>query len=237
MLRSGPPLAAALLLPAALLLGCPQEPCPTGETRCGGLCFDTLTSALHCGACGQECGLGTCGAGVCTCDAAATECAGMWPRCADLAGDAAHCGACGTSCVESTGATCVSGACACPPTGATLRCGSTATSCCEGTACCGNGCQTKHSNGVGGFFFDCEPLGTYTLEAATAAAHSWSLNGTDSAFLNCNGSCICRQDTSVIPNRSGTWCYAGTDTGKALVNTINAVCLCYPQGNVAGTWN
>ena len=59
-----------------------------------------------------------------------------------------------------------------------MTCGST---CCEGTACCNSGttCQTKHSNGLGQFFFDCAALGTYDLRksmgvsaASDALAHA-----------------------------------------------------------------
>ena len=45
---------------------------------------------------------------------------------------------------------------------------------CRGAAlgCCGTGCQIKHNNGVGEYFYDCTPLGTINetqaLEACTA---------------------------------------------------------------------
>jgi hypothetical protein len=234
------PLVATLLVGiATLLLGCPVEPCLPGETRCGGVCVDTLTDVGHCGGCDQPCGLGSCAGGTCLCDtgAGATECAGAWPRCSDLASDPAHCGSCATACDASTGAACTLGTCECPATGATLTCGSAAmTRCCEGAACCGAACPTKHFNGVGQYYFDCLPLGTYTLEAARKAADAWSPIGTDYTIVNCFG-CICRQVTTTIPNQSATWCYTGTHTARALVNTVDDVCVCPPQGNIMGIWN
>ncbi|MGB8930456.1 MAG: hypothetical protein WCC48_04295 [Anaeromyxobacteraceae bacterium] len=227
--------AAALIAATALLLGCPQEPCPTGETRCKGLCVDTLTDANNCGGCEQPCGLGSCSAGTCACDTAAgaTECAGMWPRCANLASDPAHCGACGTSCVQSTGATCASGACACPAT-APYSCGTTVESCCEASKCCGDVCAVKHSNGLGGNYFSCDPLGTYSLASATLAADSWNSSATKLTVAGCAGACIARQTA----NSCAIWCYSDSIAGQALWNTVGVNCqLCPPEGNVTGTWN
>ena len=234
MAASRLPHRAALLLSIALLLGCPQELCPTGETRCGGTCTDTLTDGSHCGGCDQPCGLGTCTAGTCACDTAAgaTECAGMWPRCADLASDPAHCGACGASCVASTGATCSAGACACPPAAPNL-CGTNPKSCCETSTCCGEACQTKHSNGLGNSFFDCSPPGTYSYSSALAAADAWGPGTSfDQYQLACTG-CYGRQSATAC----AVWCYSGSPvSGRVHLNDVGSnACLC--PSTLDGTWN
>jgi hypothetical protein len=39
--------------------------CSAGESRCANKCVKTLTDKKHCGTCNNNCGNGTCAAGVC----------------------------------------------------------------------------------------------------------------------------------------------------------------------------
>jgi hypothetical protein len=105
--------------------------------------------------------------------------------------------------------------------------------CCAGTGCCGDSCQTTHSNGLGQSFYDCNPLGTLTLASATAAANAWDI-GTASFDMSatCGGGCYGRQTASAC----AVWCYSGSFTGKVSRNDINNACLCPPQA-VVGDWN
>jgi hypothetical protein len=103
-----------------------------------------------------------------------------------------------------------------------VTCGST---CCEGTACCNSGttCQTKHSNGLGQFFFDCAALGTYDLTQAMEACSVYP----GVAFCEdttCSSGpgekLVCAVDNSNAP--TACWQYAGTVTGH--VAPMNGLC-------------
>jgi hypothetical protein len=122
--------------------------CPLGQTRCGDACVDTLTSAMHCGACGTVCPAGqSCMAGRCACPPGQLSCGG---RCTDTAVDIMNCGACGVTC--SAGQSCVAGRCACPlgqslcagrcvdTSTDTMNCGACGSACAPGQACLAGRC-------------------------------------------------------------------------------------------------
>lgn len=78
--------------------------CPA-ERQCGATCADLQNDVNHCGACDNECEVGSsCVEGECAC--AGESCDGV---CADLQSDARHCGACGNVC--SSHQECVAGEC------------------------------------------------------------------------------------------------------------------------------
>lgn len=90
--------------------------CPEGQTPCGGACVDLQSSDENCGACGHACGLGTCQAGGCVCQALPVESCGATasPECANLDDDAANCGECGHACAAALpGSQCGGGECQC----------------------------------------------------------------------------------------------------------------------------
>jgi hypothetical protein len=83
--------------------------CPKGQTRCNGLCVDTLNDAAHCGGCGNLCDPGyICQNGLCPriCTPDQTRCS---TYCADTDNDPANCGACGEPCAP--GFACQGGEC------------------------------------------------------------------------------------------------------------------------------
>ena len=98
---------------------------------------------------------------------------------------------------------------------------------CIGTACCGSGCQSAHQNGLGGYFFDCEPLGTHTLTQAAAAclAHT----GDISQCFNLGAACDSGTTSAVCSSGNmecACWTYAGTNPGRVFLNGGNTSCLC-----------
>jgi len=209
----------------------PRSTCGGGACGCGAAadpddcgttlgCVNVATDPSNCGTCGLRCSgsTPTCSGGLC-CGLGQTSCSGL---CVNLATDVGNCGACGNACTAPQ--VCQASACVCPLATPT-RCGA---SCCEGTACCASGtaCQTKHSNGLGGFWFDCNPLytspSTTTLAAATAAANSWA-SGTDFPGL-CDGSCLGRQ----TPTSCSVWCFGGSAFSGHVTTgaTINCPGLC-----------
>lgn len=93
-------------------------PCPSGQTRCDGLCVETANSIAHCGACGSACparanAAQTCTAGACgfRCNAGYADCDGDAVNgCeTDLRTNSSHCGRCGRRCGD--GAYCSTSLC------------------------------------------------------------------------------------------------------------------------------
>ena len=95
-----------------------------------------------------------------------------------------------------------------------------------------------HSNGAGGTYLDCNPLGTYTAASADEAARSWSATGTsyDGFTLGCGSlACLGWQTSSAC----GVWCWGVSDAdalrGRVNLNTASQTCICPQTGSP--TWN
>lgn len=191
------------------------DPCPAGTPTA---CVDLQTDASNCGTCGQVCPLtnDVCQGGSCVCPAGAPT-------------------ACGTACVTCpTGASCSGNACPCP-SGPVAGCGG---ACCDGGASCctGGACQTEHANGLGQFWFDCNPLyapGQTTEAAARAAADAWSA-GTTHVGVFCDPYCVARQTGS----RCAVWCFGISNVaGRVGLNGSSNVCSAACPGLSSPTWN
>jgi hypothetical protein len=118
-------------------------PCPVGQTSCSGVCVDTNTSMMHCGACGRSCPARAnarpqCSAGGCgfVCDEGFGDCDGIEANGCEvnLSNNPRHCGMCNNSCSDRAGGTavCESGTCR-------LQCEARRGDC-DGNAT--NGCET-----------------------------------------------------------------------------------------------
>jgi hypothetical protein len=152
-----------------------------------------------------------------------------------------NCGACGVTCdpVNGSGATCTGTTCRYTCNAGYADCNAskapdsdgcecaTATMASQGTVggCCSGACQTQHSNGIGGTFFDCNPPDTYTAATALAACTAFTGDVTQCSSLTCKGSgggaVICSKGASVCD----CWQYQGTLTGRVDVNS-NTTCYC-----------
>jgi hypothetical protein len=207
--------------------------CPTDlPDTCGDTCVNLGNDERNCGACGTICPSGA------TCTGAPAQC--HCPRgapdvcsatCVNNQTDEGNCGSCGNACA--TGATCSAGACQCPQ-GPTLGCGGTC--CAGGTQCCGgNACETPHSNGLGGSYFDCNALyapAQTTHAAALGAADSWNAGTTYDGTTSCGTYCIGRQTAT----QCAVWCYGLSPVaGRVALDGLDPTCLCPTLASP--TWN
>ncbi|HEX9241983.1 MAG TPA: hypothetical protein VF875_06025 [Anaeromyxobacter sp.] len=222
----------ALCPPHATCSGTTTGTCGCGAADWPDFCGSTIgcvnldLDPTHCGSCGIACGGSTpsCSSGKC-CPSGETSCSGV---CVNTQTSDLHCGTCANACAGAK--VCSAGTCACPGASPVV-CGSL---CCAGTACCASdsACQTKHSNGLGGSFNDCNPLYAPTATDSTIAAlaaSSWSATGTDFPGL-CGGACLGRQ----TPTSCAVWCYGNSAYAGHVTSgsTINCPGLC---ANFAGT--
>ncbi len=128
--------------------------CPSGEASCGyGLPCVSLSSKANCGACGHDCGLGTCSAATmpASCDCGTyTSCGpSASPECVNTAKDQKNCGACGYNCGLGT---CIGGVCSCSAGAGIADCGAGTSPQCVDTLTderncggCGNVCGSGQS--------------------------------------------------------------------------------------------
>jgi hypothetical protein len=105
--------------------------------------------------------------------------------------------------------------------------------CCAGSTCCGTACATEHANGAGGWYYDCNPLATYTEAAARAAALSWAPDGvrTTSSDACPYPSCLSWTNGGAC----GVWCWGAT-TSDALRGLMAITSGCSCPYNGGATW-
>jgi hypothetical protein len=217
--------------------------CAAGASCCDGTCQNTSGDPLHCGGCNVVCGTANtssvdCTSGVCVphCLANFQDCNGPQDGCEQNIYDINHCGSCSNVCnLPNATASCPTGSCkvaAC--VGAALDCNANPIDGCEcasGTACCGNACQFKHMDGLGDFYYDCVPLGTYDAVQAGKAATAWDPAGTQitNMFSDSKGtvSYVCNQSTS----HSSCACWQYAASGQYTPAAIGHVALYGPKAN------
>jgi len=117
---------------------------------------------------------------------------------------------------------------------------------CASPGCCVNGasgspgptatCQPQHNDGVGESFYDCTPLGTYTVNLAMAACAAETGNIAQCAASQCVGvaggkfGIVCSSGASTCT----CWNYEGTYAGYVRTNSTSS---CYCAGsNAYPTW-
>jgi hypothetical protein len=213
--------------------------CDAGETCVGGACVSALCGnaqidpgeqcdganldgkicqslGFYSGvlACAPDCTFDTSG---CNCEPWSSKCDGACTS----PDDVNNCGGCGNVCDghgRSTNTQCYQGQCyytcpdgyqSCDSTGARLN------GCeCEGTACCSGACQTKHSNGTGGQWFDCQPLHTYDANQALAACMSHT-----GSFAQCGSPSVCTGGSMICSADLYCWGYGGGGSGHVSSGT------------------
>jgi hypothetical protein len=197
---------------------------PTAPTTCGsspGTCVDLTSDPAHCGTCTTVCSNSgaICSNSSCACPTSHTLCG---TACVDLTSSAANCGACGKAC--GAGQVCLSGIC-CGGTSFACGSGSTLACCAGGTSCCGGGagaCPIAHQNGLGGTYFSCNALNTWTHDDALAAAASWAA-GTTFDGTQCGGPFTLSQQTST---QCATWFYTGSNFPGQVALATSPSCPC-----------
>ena len=98
---------------------------------------------------------------------------------------------------------------------------------CEGTLCCGNGCQVKHSNGLGQNYFNCSTVGTpgnqntYSLLMATDARDLWPFQGSllTGACARPGGKATCLAKQAA--NGCAVWCYTNDGNQNPIAGRVN----------------
>lgn len=216
---------------------CDSDPGNGCETELDGS-FETDPS--NCGGCGNNCSATntsmSCVDGDCViiaCDDGFDDCDGD-PRngCeTNLDTDVNNCGACSNVCAA--GIDCVDGIClagSCPSGFITCSSDPMTTCECEGTGCCDTSCQTKHDNGIGQFYFDCEPLGTYNLTQANKARQAY-IDAGHPGISSDNVDCGFRIAAARLESASScaTWSYSGSTAGHVI---SQETCVC-PTDNSA----
>ena len=228
---------------------CVQPAAPTPDDGCE---TNTNTNVDNCGACGRACS-GTnvatrsCANGLCnsTCNGGSGNCTQPAAPTADdgcetnTTNDPAHCGSCTKTCTAPPNetATCAASMCNVSCNSGFDDCDASSGNGCEchtdpaAPACCATTmCQTMHSNGYGGNYYDCNPLGQpgvsgYSSVMANEAALSYTgQSGTSSGGWSCtaNGgtdfaNSICKTAGSGNKGTCTCWVY---DAGGAYLNRL-----------------
>jgi hypothetical protein len=227
---------------------CKYSSCKPGFADCNTTppdtngCETSLSTATNCGACGRSCDTktstspscsgsnctyGGCAPGFADCDTTAPDTNG----CESSLSSTATCGACkNAACSTKTGAA------SCDGTTCSYKCNAGLTDCNAATApdtdgcecatpeCCSGGqCETTHSNGVGGSFFDCNATSTFNEPQAQEACEAYAGKG------QCSGSSLC-----CAVGLAGL-CLLGS-TAMSECGAVQGQCFCWQySGNAPGT--
>jgi hypothetical protein len=153
-----------------------------------------------------------------------------------------HCSACGLACdtKTATSASCDGFECHYACKAGFRDCDSAAPNLdgceCATPACCGDRCQTTHSNGVGGTFYDCTPAGTFNRDQAEAACNASALLGLTGSLSCSDKACGASNDSICLAGLTDCtcWTYAGPNAGR-VARGSGLGCQC-PTATSA-TWN
>ncbi|HTB73334.1 MAG TPA: hypothetical protein VK762_08810 [Polyangiaceae bacterium] len=226
---------------------CKYASCKAGFANCNTTppdtngCETNLSTASNCGACGRACDTKTstgpgcsgsnctysgCAAGFADCDTTPPDTNG----CESSLSSTATCGACkNAACNTKTGAA------SCDGTTCSYKCNGGLTDCNAATApdtdgcecatpgCCSGKCQTTHSNGVGGSFYDCNAGGTFNEFQAQEACEAYAGKG------QCSNTSLC------CAVGLGGLCLLGS-TAMSECGAAQGQCFCWQySGNAPGT--
>jgi hypothetical protein len=161
----------------------------------------------------------------------------------------ANCSACGLACSTGTGSP------SCNGSTCSYACNAGRSDCnasiapdtdgceCAGTGCCSGKCQTAHSNGESGSFYDCTTTKTYnqTQAGEACAALTGTSGACSSSSVGCNCFLLsCRSQAQSVCGSSGgkcyCWQYSGPNAGTAQeTNGSNCSASCGSGSDPA--WN
>ena len=150
------------------------------------------------------------------------------PDC-DATGTVQNCSACGDTCDTMTGMpSCNGSTCSYACNGNLLDCNANTPpdldGCeCATPACCGQKCQTTHSDGLGQTFYDCAPLATYNATQALEACAAYTGNMAEcaSGYKCGNAYAACSAGAAVCD----CWAYSGGVAGH-VGTSVNTTCYC-----------
>lgn len=232
--------------------------CPGMQQCCSNFCIDTTTDISSCGACGRACDSTHVTTPGCAGNVCAPACANGYGDCNHPVApnaddgcetnlhDVMHCGGCNTVCnLPNATPKCPTGTCQVQSCNTDkFDCDGTAMNGCECSGkdlggltpgCCSGACQTLHTNGLGGNFYDCIALGTFSEQLATDAANSYTLTNSVPTFTNTCTAGGMVVDTVFKRNALQTecvaWGFAGTV--KGYVQHFASNCMCPGMGT---TW-
>jgi hypothetical protein len=214
---------------------CKYSACAAGWKDCNTTPPDTngcdtqINTPNNCGDCGISCDTtnsngAQCTSGACTysgCKPGFLDCNGtVVPNadgCESSSKSVASCGACGVKCKTTTGtASCNGSTCSYACSSGTSDCNAgtapNADGCeCPTPGCCGAGkCQTVHTNGLGGSYYDCGTTKTYNQTTATEACEAAAGAGNCKATMVCCGllgTCLLADATQSACGIVGSSCY------------------------------
>lgn len=163
------------------------------------------------------------------------------PDCGPLT-QVTQCGACGRACDTSTAsaAGCNGGTCSytCKP--GRSDCSQTAGNVdgceCATTGCCGDRCQTVHSNGLGQTYADCTDAGTINQNQALAACAAFSGSPNVCAVVNCGAGAQAVCSTLDLA-ACACWAFSGPFAGHAYDSGKGGLLGCVCPGTGSATWN
>jgi hypothetical protein len=199
-----------------------QCQCPSGQIPCNHRCIDPLTNAKNCTNCGNDCGLGTCSGGTCTCDPppeTVQECTGYNPLCVNITTDPKHCGDCATACTL-TNEICA-GSCQCP-TSLPHKCPEDVPTACVNKATdkkncgtCGTVCGKTNEQCIDS---QCQCPSTYPTACPTSSPAACINTNTDSK--NC-GSCgnVCASRLTCVGGECKGCASPSTDCSGTCIDT------------------
>jgi hypothetical protein len=220
--------------------------CSPGQTQCSGSNVESCQSS------GQWAVVTTCTTSVpnatATCSGAVCghACNSGYNACSSSScvssSSLGSCGACGNACDTATGTpSCNGSTCSYTCNAGHVDCNASTApdldGCeCATPSCCGQACQVSHSDGTGQSWFDCNPLGTYTMTQAMSAcvAKFGTSGGCQSGWTCGTGATKVSQPTVCDMACTTCWAY-GTATGMYPV-TVGTLTNCTCPGTQIGSW-
>jgi hypothetical protein len=206
--------------------------CDTTPPNTNG-CESSSTSTNTCVACGNVCDTAksngaTCNGTSClysSCKSGFADCITTGPPntdgCETPINTVTNCSGCGITCDSATNSTRT-----CNGTSCGYTCNAGRADCnlatapnvdgceCGTPGCCGTGCQTTHSNGVGQSFYDCVTVGTYDQTQAQEACVAFTGNAAQCSVFTCGGNSNTSMCSDTSPTRCDCWGFGGTQKGK-----------------------